>query len=240
MKRTVAFLAAVCVSTGLSLATTALAQDLAPPPADASGDSLKTNSPAVPRAEPKATPAAQDTTTAAGARARRMSISENQRSYLFSLGIGSGVEYKPDELADNYSPAFGLTAAFGVRQYGVTLAANFGYNFFLAQGTVPNDLSIMTMFLDVRYTPMRSKARPYILVCGGYWRQWVVDLDYTEGVLGYGGGAGMEIDLDPTKRLFIDVRYIQGQTREYQEGINVSQSNTELIPARLGVTWEFR
>ncbi len=238
MKRIVAFLAAVCVTTGLCLATAASAQDLAPPPpTDASGDSVKT---AAPQAEPQAAPATEDTTAADAARARRVAISDNQRSYIFSLGIGSGVEYKPDEFADNYSPAFGVTMAFGARKNGITLAANFGYNFFLANGTVPNDLSILAMFVDVRFTPMHSKARPYILVCGGYWRQWIVDLDYTDGVLGYGGGGGVEIQIGPTKRLFVDVRYIEGQTREFQEGVNESASNTVIIPARLGVTWEFR
>jgi hypothetical protein len=85
-----------------------------------------------------------------------------------------------------------------------------------------------------------EKARPYILVCGGYWSQWVVDLDYDEDVLGFGGGAGVEMEIDRTKRLFFDVRYIEGQTRKYQEGINVDESNTVIIPARLGVTWEIR
>ena len=233
MKRIVAFLAAVCVTTGLCLAT-ASAQDLAPPPTDAADDSVKTKAP---EPEPKAETAPQDTTTAP---VRRVRVDESQRSYIISLGIGSGVEYKPDEFADNYSPAFGITTAFGVRKSGITLAANFGYNFFLANGTVPNDLSILAMFLDVRFTPMRSKARPYILVCGGYWRQWIVDLDYTEGVLGFGGGGGVEIQLDQTKRLFIDIRYIEGQTREFQENVNESAANTVIIPARLGVTWEIR
>jgi hypothetical protein len=62
-----------------------------------------------------------------------------------------------------------------------------------------------------------------------------VDLDYTENVLGYGGGAGVEVELDRVKRLFLDVRYVQGQTRE-----TASKSNTETLPIRLGVTWEFR
>lgn len=241
MKRIVAFLAAVCVSTGIFFATSASAQDLAPPPADASGDSLKTDALAAPPGAAPATATTDTAATAATARTRRMRTQdEKARTYIFSLGLGSGVEYKPDVLVDNYSPAFGGTMVFGVRQYGITLAANFGYNFFLAEGTTPNDLSILTMFLDVRYSPLHSAARPYLVVCGGYWKQWVVDLDYNDNVLGFGGGAGVELEIDRTKRLFFDVRYIQGQTREYQEGINVDASNTEIIPARLGVTWEFR
>lgn len=238
MKRNVAFLAAVCVSTGLCMATSAWAQDTPPPPpTDAAGDTVRTDQPA-----PTSTSATaqEDTTAAAAARARRMRTPDNVRTYIFSLGIGAGVEYKPEVLADNYSPLFGLTMTFGARQYGVTLAANFGYNFFLAEGTVPNDLNILTAFLDVRYSPMHTKARPYIVACGGYWRQWVVDLDYTENVLGYGGGAGVEVEIDRTKRLFLDARYIQGQTRQIEPGINENQANTEIIPIRLGVTWEFR
>jgi hypothetical protein len=240
MKRIVAFLAAVCISTGICLAT-ALAQTAPPPPpTDAAGDTVKTGTPEA--TQNTATPAAEaDTTAAADARTRRMrTASQDERRYIFSLGIGSGVEYKPDEFKENYSPAFGLLLAFGVRQHGVTVATSFGYNFFLAEGVVPNDLSILTIFLDLRYSPTKSKARPYILVCGGYWRQWVVDLDYTENVLGYGGGAGVEVEIDRTKRLFLDARYIQGQTRTVEPGINIDQANTEIIPIRLGVTWEIQ
>lgn len=236
MKRIVAFLAAVCVSTGVCLATSALAQDSPPPPpTDASGDTLKTKAPAQ-----NQTTEAEDTTIAAAARARRARAIDTRMTYVVSFGIGSGIEYKPDEFADNYSPLLGGTLAFGVRQYGVTAAANIGYNFFLANGTVPNDLNILTFMLDLRYAPTHSKARPYIVVCAGYWKQWVVDLDYTEKVLGYGGGAGLELEIDRVKRLFLDVRYIQGQTREIEPGINVDASNTEIIPMRLGLTWEFR
>jgi hypothetical protein len=237
MKRIVAFLAAVCVSTGLCLATSASAQDTPPPPpTDASGDTLRTDAPA-----PQATPAAEpDTTAASRARERRARSTEDQLRYIFSLGVGAGIEYKPDVLKENYDPLFGLTLAFGARRYGVTAAVNAGYNFYLAKGVVPNDLNILTVFLDLRYSPTHSKARPYLVVCGGYWRQWVVDLDYTENVLGYGGGAGVEVEIDRTKRLFLDARYIQGQTRQIEPGINDGAYNTEIIPIRLGLTWEFR
>ena len=239
MKRIVAFLAAVCVSTGICLATASAQTAPPPPPTDAAGDTVKANTP---QAAP-ATQAETDTTatSASSARARRMrTAAENQRHYIVSLGIGSGVEYKPDDFKENYSPAFGAMLAFGARQHGITAAATFGYNFFLAEGVVPNDLSILTIFLDLRYSPTQSKARPYILVCGGYWRQWVVDLDYTENVLGYGGGAGVEVEIDRTKRLFLDARYIQGQTRTAQPDININKANTEIIPIRLGVTWEIQ
>jgi hypothetical protein len=237
MKRIVAFLAAVCVS-GVCLATSVGAQTAPPPPppTDASGDTLRTKQPA--KAQ---TTEAEDTASAVSARARRMrSADQGRMKYIISLGLGTGIEYKPDVLADNYSPLLGGTVVFGVRQHGVTVAANLGYNFFLANSVEPNDLNILTAFLDLRYSPTHTKARPYILVCGGFWRQWVVDLDYTESVLGYGGGAGVEVEIDRVKRLFLDVRYLQGQTRQLEPRINVDASNTEIIPVRLGVTWEFR
>jgi hypothetical protein len=234
MKRNVAFLAAVCVSAGICFATSVMGQDQTPPPppTDASGDTVKTNAPT-----PQAAPATDTTgTDANAARARRMrTAAENQRTYIISLGIGSGVLLNPDEIKDNFNPSFGATFVVGARQYGVTAAVNFGYNFYLADGTTPNDLNILTMFADLRYSPLHTKARPYIALCGGLWRQWIVDLDYTENVLGYGGGGGVEVELDRVKRLFLDVRYMQGQTRE-----TASKSNTETLPIRLGVTWEFK
>jgi len=238
MKRIVAFLAAVCVS-GAVFATSVMAQYEPPPapppsrPTDAAGDTMQTNAP---QTAPSAAPDTTGNAAANAARARRMRSNESQGSYIIQLGIGSGIELEPEEIKDNFSPLFGLMLAFGVRQQGFTAMMNMGYNFFLAEGTVPNDLNVLTIFYDIRYTPMRTKARPYVVVCGGYWRQWIVDLDYTEGVLGYGGGAGLEIEIDRVKRLFFDVRYIQGQTRETEP----SHANTELLPMRLGVTWEIR
>lgn len=252
MKRTVAFLAAVCLSTGVLSATVASAQYTPPksppppPPTEASGDTLKggSDSPVAPAVEPKATTntavpaAAPDTTLSAAARARRMTLaSGNQRSFVFSLGLGSANNSKPDDFNSNFSPSFGGVLAFGVRQYGVTAGVNFNYNFFLANGaaTKPNDLNIFTIFAELIYAPTHSRARPYILACGGYFRQWIVNLDYTENVLGYGGGAGVEMGIDKTRRLFLDARYIEGQTRKTQD-----QSNTVITPVRLGVTWEFK
>jgi len=252
MKRTVAFLAAVCLSTGVLSATVASAQydppksPPPPPPSEASGDTLRggSESPVAPVHEPKATtntaqPAAEvDTTLSAAAKARRMNLSSGkQRSFVFSLGLGSASNYKPDDFSNNFSPSFGGVLAFGVRQYGVTAGVNFNYNFFLANGsaTKPDDLNILTIFAVLIYSPTHSRARPYILACGGYFRQWIVNTRYTENVLGYGGGAGVEMGIDKARRLFLDARYIEGQTRETQD-----ESNTVIIPVRLGVTWEFK
>jgi hypothetical protein len=110
----------------------------------------------------------------------------------------------------------------------------------MAKGTVPNDLNVFMAFLDVMYVPTKTAARPYLLVCGGYYRQWIVNLDYTENVLGYGGGAGLEMELDRTRRLFVEGRYIQGRTRKNQPNVNSDMSNATIVPFRLGVTWEFK
>jgi hypothetical protein len=239
MKRTVAFLAAVCLSTGILAATGASAQyspppsqpptQTPPPTSDASGDTLKT----APKTEPAQ--AAPDTMTAA-AKARRVHMTtEAPRSYALSLAIGSAVSQQPDDFKNNFSPSMGLMLAFDVRQYGFTAGINFNYNFFLAAGTVPNDLNILTVFGELKYNPTKSKARPYLVVCGGYFRSWIVNLDYTEGVLGYGGGGGVELEIGRTRSIFLDARYIEGQTRKTQD-----ESNTVLIPIRLGVTWGFK
>jgi len=165
---------------------------------------------------------------------------EPEYSYLISLGLGGGANLAPDDFKNNYNPSFGGVLSFGVRRSRLTAAATFGYNFFLASNASPedlnpSDLNIFTIFGDLRFALLTTSARPYVLVCGGYFRQWIVDLDYTEHVLGYGGGAGLEVDMGSSRKLFFDARYIQGRTRKTQDA-----ANTELIPMRLGVSWVFR
>jgi len=256
MKRTVAFLAAVCVSTVVFHAAHSSAQTppQTPPaqPADASGDTLRTHdqspvapaAPPAPVVAPKAppAPAAAPDTLSNAARARRMRMSERRQelTYEFKLGLGSSHNYKSEDFHEHFSPSFGGMMSFDVRKYGASAGINLNYNFFLADGTVPNDLNIFTIFAELGYSPLKSKARPYVLVCGGYYRQWIVDLDYTENVLGYGAGAGMEMDIGKTRRLFLEGRYIEGQTREVQTNVNADKSNTVTIPVRLGVSWVFK
>jgi hypothetical protein len=249
MKRSVAFLAAVCL---LSVLVTAASAQYSPPPTqpptqtpptpqptDAANDTLKT------KAEPKKAPApataAADTMSAA-AKARRGHITTagSKRSIILSLGLGSAMNKKPDELHDNFNPSGGGILVIGARQKGIQAALSLNYNFFMAKSTVPNDLNVFMAFLDLTYFPTKSTARPYILVCGGYYRQWIVNLDYTENVLGYGGGAGVEIALDKTRRLFLEGRYVQGRTRQIEPKVNSDMSNSTIIPLRLGVTWEFK
>jgi hypothetical protein len=236
MKRTVAFLAAVCVSVGTFAASTAFAQQT---PVSASGDTLKTSdSPTAPAAAPPAaapTPARADTAAAQGARARRARAVETGTTFVLSLGIGSAINQQPDSFSQQYDPSFGLVLSGGARRSGLTIEATFDYNFFLANGGTPDDLSILMMFVDVKFMPVHSTARPYVLACGGYYRTWIVDTDYLEGVMGYGGGVGIEVEIDRLRRLFFEGRYVQGQTRETEKA-----ANTEVIPFRLGVTWEFK
>jgi len=238
MKRTMAFLAAICVSAGVFTAPAALAQQ---PPTPAPADTVKAggDSPTAPVSptQPTTAPAttAPDTAAAAGARARRARAADDRLGYVVSLAIGEAINYKPESFADHFDPLFGLMFSVGARRYGITVAGTFDYNFFLASGSEPNDLNILNMFVDMKYMPVHSTARPYLVLCGGYFRQWIVDTDYTEGVLGYGGGVGVELEIDRVRRLFLEARYVQGQTRETEQ-----KANTELIPIRLGVTWEIR
>lgn len=248
MKRTVAFLAAVCLSSIILSAGHARAQapsQTPPPPAsDAAGDTVKTQlapPPAPPVAPPKAQVAAPPDTLSAAAKARRTHMTQPaSASYIFSFGVGSAHNYAPDDINNHFSPSFGGMLSFGVKRYGVVAGINMNYNFFLAQGTAPNDLNIFTLFAELKYSPLKSQARPYIVACGGYYRQWIVDLDYTESVLGFGGGAGVEMEIDRTRRLFLDARYIEGQTRQIEPNVNSDQSNTATIPVRLGISWEFK
>jgi hypothetical protein len=92
------------------------------------------------------------------------------------------------------------------------------------------------LFADFKYSPLTGAARPYLLVCGGLYRTWIVDEDYTESVLGFGGGAGVELKIGDTRRLFFEGRYIQGRTRERTE----EAANTEVIPFRFGLVWEIQ
>jgi len=237
MKRINAFWAAVSLCLVASAAT-ALAQEQPPtsspaqPPVSAAEDTLKTTG-----EEKPATPtAALPDTITAGARSRRVRTTGRTIHPVFSLGLGSAVNYQPDSFADNYDPSLGVLVSGGARRGPFILAASFDYNFFFASGTTPNDLNVLMMFADFKYTPFSGEARPYLLVCGGLYRTWIVDEDYTEMVLGYGGGAGVEINIGETRRLFLEGRYIQGQTRERTE----EKANTEVIPFRFGVTWEIQ
>lgn len=158
-------------------------------------------------------------------------------TYSFSLGIGSAAPLDPEYFKDDYKPAFGITAAIAAQKGLVELAADFDYNFFLLQQSTsltPDDINVLTIFLLARIKPLKSKARPYLLFGGGYYRLWIVDADFTENVLGYTAGVGFEAELNKRQRLFLEGRVTQGQTRD-----NETKENTVFVPIRVGLSWVF-
>jgi hypothetical protein len=204
-------------------------------PVSAANDSLSTTgeeaAPATGGASPSAMTA--DTTTAV----RRVRHGEDRMMYYISLGVGSSYNYLPESFKDSYSPAFGLRLGGGISRYNLNLGINFSYNFFFSNGPTtlyPDDLNILTVFGEIKFVPAGKTVRPYILACGGFYRQWIVNAEYTENVLGYGAGAGIELVIDRVRHLYLEGRYIQGQTRETEK-----QANTESIPMSLGVVWVF-
>jgi hypothetical protein len=259
MKRTVALWAAVSMLVVASWTADVRAQYQQPPaspppdrPNSAAADTLgRTPPPSMPGTTP---PPAQMTTPAdtmtTAARIRR--AQKSQMTYVFSLALGTAINSAPEAFTEEYDPAFGLYIDGGVRRWELELTLSFDMNFFFTNRQNPDDLSIMNLFMNLKYRPLKTTARPYVLACAGYWRSWIVDeLDpanppetfeyetqsgdnaYTENVLGYGVGGGIEIEMDKTRRIFFEGRYVQGQTRETQ-----GRENMVIIPIRLGLTWE--
>lgn len=230
MKRTIVFLAVAAVAfCGMTAGVLAQQQQ----PASAPGDSLKATGQEAPPATGIETMAAPDTTVAPVVKHRR----QERMMYYASLGLGSAYNYLPDSFNHDFSPSFGLGVAGGVTKYNLRLGISASFNFFLKKGIVtlhPDDMNIFTVFGELRYVPLESVIRPFVLGCGGYYRQWIIHEDYVENVLGYGGGAGIEIQIDKVRRLYIEGRYIQGRTRQTEK-----ESNTELMPFLIGVTWVF-
>lgn len=230
MKRTLALWGAVL---SLVIGWESLAWGQQQTPVSAANDSLTTTGEEVTPTTGAEGPTEMHGDTTAVVRTRR---GQDHLMYYMSLGLGSAINYLPDSFADNYDPSFGLRVGGGVTRYNVRLGIDISYTFFLSNGATtlyPDDLSILTIFGDIKYIPVGKTVRPYILVCGGYYRQWIVD-KVTENVLGYGGGAGVEFEIDKTRHLFVEGRYVQGQTRETEK-----RANTEVIPFTLGVVWVF-
>ncbi|MDH4037687.1 MAG: porin family protein [Candidatus Krumholzibacteria bacterium] len=168
---------------------------------------------------------------------RRVRRADDRLMYYMSMGVGSSINYLPESFKDSYDPAFGIRIGGGVTRYNLRLGISISYNFFFSNGPTtlyPDDLNILTVFGELKYVPVGKTIRPYLLACGGYYRQWIVNTEYTENVLGYGGGAGIELVIDKVRHLYIEGRYVQGQTRETEQ-----QANTESIPMALGVVWVF-
>jgi hypothetical protein len=206
-------------------------------PVSAANDSLTTTGEEVapaPGNDTGPTSMTADTTQAT----RTVRRGEDGLKYYISLGIGGAINYLPDSFKDGYDPSFGLRVGGGVTRYNLRLGVVASYNFFLSTGPTtlfPDDLNILTVFGEIKYVPVGTTVRPYIVGCAGLFREWIVNTGYTENVLGYGGGAGVELAIDNNRNLYLEARYIQGQTRERTE----EARNTELIPFAFGVIWGF-
>lgn len=158
--------------------------------------------------------------------------------YSASIGIGAGIPTQPETFRDNWDPSFGLLVDVGAAKSIVELSVSLDYNFFLSNSTEPVDANVLALFANVKIKPVsKTSVRPYILLGGGYFRYWIVDLDVSDNSLGYGGGAGVELEINDEQRLFIEAKNIFGRTRSSE--INEKKANTEYIPLRLGITFVF-
>jgi len=160
--------------------------------------------------------------------------SERSFNYVASIAVGSAYPFAPDTFDDSHSLGFGMMADFGVQKSIAQASINFDYSFFFADSPVPNDANVFTLFANVKINPVKSTARPYLFIGGGYFRYWIVDLNIYENVLGYGGGAGIELEVGAKRRLFLEGKHISGRTRKTED-----KANTQIIPVRLGLTWVF-
>jgi len=153
-----------------------------------------------------------------------------------SVGLGTGFPWEPDDFADDWDPSFGGMLEVAARKSLVELSVSFDYNFFLSTGLQPDDANIVTVFGNIKIKPIASSSvHPYILVGGGYYRYWIVDLDLSENTLGVQAGAGVEIDIGESQRIFFDAKEVMGRTRE----TNNLRENTYHIPVRIGLTFVF-
>jgi len=154
--------------------------------------------------------------------------------YSTSIGIGTAIPYAPQEFKDDWNPSFGMNLDVAAGKDMVELVASFDYSFFLSNTEVPNDVNILAAFLNVKVKPLKSTARPYLFAGGGYFRYWIVDEGLYDNVLGFGGGAGVEVEIDKKRRIYIEGKTLHGRTRK-----QARQANTEIYPVRVGITFAF-
>jgi opacity protein-like surface antigen len=153
-----------------------------------------------------------------------------------SIGLGAGFPFGPDAFDEHWDPSFGAVLEIGAQRSLIEISTSFDYNFFLSNGVDPDDVNILSIFLNLKVKPIsKSSVRPYLLVGGGYYRYWIVDADITENTTGYQAGAGVELDISKTQRMFIDVKQVIGRTRD----TNPESANTNHIPARIGLIFLF-
>jgi hypothetical protein len=162
---------------------------------------------------------------------------ENAIKYSVSLGLGTSVPYNPDEFQDNWNPSIGLMLDVAAAKSVLELAANIDYSFFIADSRTPDDINVTAFFLNLKIKPLKSTARPYIFAGAGIYRAWIVDLDVYETVIGFGGGAGVEIEVDKKRRVFIEGKSLHGRTRDSR--LVSRRANMEIIPIRMGITFVF-
>lgn len=161
---------------------------------------------------------------------------DNGIKYGFSIGIGTGFPVDPSQFDGDFDPSFGGILDFEASKWFVAVSASADYNFFLANGLEPHDVNILTTFLNLKIKPLsKGGLRPYIMAGGGYFRYWIVDLSFDENTTGWQFGAGVDIDISKTQRLFIDAKYVEGRTRDTNPG----KANTIYIPIRFGLTFVF-
>jgi opacity protein-like surface antigen len=156
-----------------------------------------------------------------------------------SIGIGTAFPYSPDEFSDDWDPSFGFMIDVGATRLHESLkilevAVNLDYSFFLADMPEPLDANVFTAFINVKIKPLDTTARPYIFAGAGFFRYWIVDADFYDNALGFGGGAGVEIEIDEGRRVFIEGKNLHGRTRE-----TARAANTSIIPIRAGITFAF-
>jgi hypothetical protein len=168
------------------------------------------------------------------------SATRKQKGFLFSTSIGLGVGFPlaPDEFETNWDPSFGAILDVAVQRSLLEASVSFDYNFFLSNGINPDDANILTIFLNLKIKPIaKTSVRPYILIGGGYYRFWIVDANITDNTTGYQAGAGVELDISKTQRLFIDAKQVIGRTRSPY--VNSTGENTSHIAVRIGLTFVF-
>jgi hypothetical protein len=176
---------------------------------------------------------------------------ENSIKFNTSIGLGSTLPLNPDEFKDWWDPSVGFMVDVGAARGILEASLNIDYSMFLTNAIDPIDINILTAFINLKIKPLNTTARPYIFVGGGLYRFWIVDLDTYENVLGFGGGAGIEIEIDDSRRIFIEGKAVQGQTRlseigptllrstDEKETIPFRKANVEIIPIRTGITFVF-
>lgn len=190
-----------------------------------------------------------------------------QLNYSLSIGLGTGLPLKPDkDFSDDWKGSFGAQLEAMASRSLVGVGITFDYNFMTIENSsdaTPEDINILTVFLNVRIKPIeKSAVRPYIIGGGGLYRFWIVNVtnpDRTvtslyKNAIGYGAGAGIELDLGDNRAIYVEARNIIGRvnTIERDSGqkrpdgsrilvpfVNLKKENIHHVPVRLGVTFVF-